>query len=100
MLTTQVEAMGRLNAMLGRSLLDAPDRLADAAPEPNLWLDDEPAASPDAPRTRHKGSNKGSSARVRDTKKPDPSVDRAESDEFGTAYRIRTGDLRLERAVS
>jgi len=50
--------------------------------------DDEPAASPDAPRTRHRGSYKGSSARVRDTKKPDPSVDRAEEGEFGTAYRI------------
>jgi hypothetical protein len=34
------------------------------------------------------------------TEEPDPSVDRVESDEIGTAYRIRTGDLRLERAVS
>jgi hypothetical protein len=31
---------------------------------------------------------------------PDPSVDRADEGEIGTAYRIRTGDLRLERAVS
>jgi hypothetical protein len=52
----------------------------------NLWIDEERAASPDAPRTRHKGSYKGSSGRVRDTKKPDPRVDRAE---IGTAYRNR-----------
>ena len=52
--TIQVEALGRLDAMLGRSLLDAPDVGADEAPDTNLWLDDEPAASPDRPRT-HKG---------------------------------------------
>jgi len=63
--TMQVEAMGRLDAMLGRSLLDAPDVGEDEGPEPNLWLDDEPAASPDAPRTRDKGSSKGSSAEIR-----------------------------------
>ena len=34
------------------------------------------------------------------SRKPDPSLDRAETGEIGTAYRIRTGDLRLERAVS
>jgi len=32
--------------------------------------------------------------------KPDPSVDPGRTGEIGTAYRIRTGDLRLERAVS
>jgi hypothetical protein len=41
----KVEAMGRLDAMLGRSLLDAPDVGEDEAPAPDLWRDDEPAAS-------------------------------------------------------
>ncbi|MGH2382184.1 MAG: site-specific integrase, partial [Candidatus Limnocylindria bacterium] len=54
--TMQVEAMGRLDAILGRSPLDAPDAGQDEAPPANLWLDDEPGASPEAPRTRHKGS--------------------------------------------
>jgi hypothetical protein len=54
--TMQVEAMARLDAMLGRSLLDAPDDGEGEAPAPNLWLDDEPGASPDAPRIRRKGS--------------------------------------------
>ncbi len=83
--TMQVEAMGRLDAMLGRSPLDAPDVGEDEAPAPNLWLDDEPGASPDRPRTRHKGS----SAQNPGTERPDLSSDRAESDEFGTAYRNR-----------
>jgi hypothetical protein len=43
---------------------------------------------------------KGSSGRLRENKTPDPSVDRVDEGGFGTAYRIRTGDLRLERAVS
>jgi hypothetical protein len=42
------------------ALLDAPDVGEDEAPAPNLWLGDEPGASPDAPRTGHKGSHKGS----------------------------------------
>jgi hypothetical protein len=46
----KVEAMGRLDAMLGRSLLDAPDVGEDEAPAPDLWRDCEPAASPDRPR--------------------------------------------------
>jgi len=62
--TMQVEAMARLDAMLGRSLLDAPDDGECEAPAPNLWLDDEPGASQDAPRTRHKGSHKGVPIRV------------------------------------
>jgi hypothetical protein len=82
----------RLDAMLGRSPLDAPEVGEDEAPAPNLWLDDEPGASPDRPRTRHKGSHKGSykgsSAQNPGTERPDLSSDRAESDEFGTAYRI------------
>jgi uncharacterized membrane protein YphA (DoxX/SURF4 family) len=52
------------------------------------------------PRRPDCGILKGASGPRRTTKKPDPSVDRAEIDGFGTAYRIRTGDLRLERAVS
>jgi hypothetical protein len=86
--TMQVEAMARLDAMLGRSLLDAPDVGEGEAPAPNLWLDDEPGASPDAPRTRRKGSYKGSSAEILGNKRPDPSVDRADEGEIGTAYRI------------
>jgi len=54
-----------------------------------IRLDDEPAASADRPRTRHKGSYKGSSAQNPGTERPDLSSDRAESDEFGTAYRNR-----------
>ena len=48
----------------------------------------------------HKGSNKGSPTASEAIAGPDPSVDRADEGEIGTAYRIRTGDLRLERAVS
>ena len=86
--TMQVEAMARLDAMLGRSLLDAPDDGEGEAPAPNLWLDDELGASPDAPRTRHKGSYKGSSTEIQGNKRPDLSSDRAEEGEIGTAYRI------------
>lgn len=89
--TMQVEAMGLLDAILGRSTLDAPEVGEDEAPAPNLWLD-EPPASPDRPRIRHKGSlkgsYKGSYAQNPGTERPDLSSDRAESDEFGTAYRI------------
>jgi hypothetical protein len=46
------------------------------------------------------GGDKGSPDVIETNEGPDPSVDRAENDEIGTAYRIRTGDLRLERAVS
>jgi hypothetical protein len=79
----KVEAMGRLDAMLGRSLLDAPDVGEDEAPAPDLWRDDEPAASPDRPRT-----HKGSSTKIQGNKRPDLNSDRAEEGEFGTAYRI------------
>jgi hypothetical protein len=74
--TMQATAMARLDAILGRG---------DDAP---------PAAESD------KGSNKGSPTPAEASERPDPSVDRARNGEFGTAYRIRTGDLRLERAVS
>ena len=47
--TMQAEAMGRLDAILGRSPLDAPND-ADAAPEePALWLDEEPGPAPPRP---------------------------------------------------
>ena len=74
--TMQATAMARLDAILGRG--------DDAAP----------AAESD------KGSNKGSPTPAEASERPDPSVDRARNGEIGTAYRIRTGDLRLERAVS
>ena len=50
-----------------------------------------------APRTQ---GDKGSPAAAEANEGPDPRSDRAESEGCGTAYRIRTGDLRLERAVS
>jgi hypothetical protein len=68
--------MARLDAILGRG--------DDAAPQTG----------------GDKGSNKGSPAAAETNERPDPNSDRAESGEVGTAYRIRTGDLRLERAVS
>ena len=74
--TMQATAMARLDAILGRG-------------------DDAPPAA-----ERDKGSNKGSPALDEAKERPDPSVHRARNGEFGTAYRIRTGDLRLERAVS
>ena len=49
---------------------------------------------------RDKASKKGSSTLVEPNERPDLSSDRAETGGIGTAYRIRTGDLRLERAVS
>jgi hypothetical protein len=42
-----------------------------------------------APRTAgDKDSNKGSAIRAEANERPDPSVDRAEEGEIGTAYRI------------
>ena len=74
--TMQATAMARLDAILGRG--------DDAAP----------------PSDGDKGSNKGYPTPAEASERPDPSVDRAENGGIGTAYRIRTGDLRLERAVS
>lgn len=37
--TLQAEAMGRLDAVLGRSPLDAPDEGSRQAPPPELWID-------------------------------------------------------------
>jgi hypothetical protein len=74
--TMQATAMVRLDAILGRGDDAAPSSAAD------------------------KGSNKGYPAPDEANERPDPSVDRAAKGEIGTAYRIRTDDLRLERAVS
>ena len=74
--------MARLDSVLGRRSA----RRADAVRAGG--------AGPD------KGPDKGPNRPDAGAKEPDPSVDRALNDEFGTAYRIRTGDLRLERAVS
>ena len=95
-----VEAMGRLDAMLGRSPLDAPDVGEEKAPASQLWLDEVPDEWAARASTRDKGADKGAEGGLRTTKGPDLSSDRAENNEIGTAYRIRTGDLRLERAVS
>jgi hypothetical protein len=74
--TLQTTAMARLDAILGRGDDAAPSGAGD------------------------KGSNKGSRSAAEANEGPDPNSDRAENGEIGTAYRIRTGDLRLERAVS
>ena len=84
--TLQARAMARLDSVLGRAPRRRSARGADAV--------EAGASGPD------KGPDKGPNRRAAGAKEPDPSVDRAENDEFGTAYRIRTGDLRLERAVS
>ena len=42
--TMQTEAMARLDAVLGRSALDAPEPDPDPAAEPVLWVDEEPRA--------------------------------------------------------
>jgi hypothetical protein len=75
----KVEAMGRLDAMLGRSLLDAPDVGEDEAPAPDLWRDDEPAAS-----QIDLGSIRDPRPRFRATSGPIVNSDRAEEGEIGT----------------
>jgi hypothetical protein len=87
--TMQAEATGRLDAVLGRPRLDAPDEASSGArEETGLWLDQESGAAPTPPVHRHKGSHKGSSVVSRRKEKPDLSSDRAETGGFGTAYRI------------
>ena len=98
--TLGVEAMGRLDAVLGRSPLDAPDEGPTEAASAELWVDEEPAAWSLTGSDGDKGPDKGPNAARRATKRPHLSSDRADDGEVGTAYRIRTGDLRLERAVS
>lgn len=92
--TLHAEAMGRLDEILGRRALDVPEGDANELPEePALWLNDEPGTAPTERVQRHKGAHKGAdkgaSGGRRATKKPDLSSDRAETGEFGTAYRIR-----------
>jgi len=88
--TMQAGAMGRLDAILGRSPLDVPEEISAVAPEErvpvadHLWLDHAAGAAAKRPRSR----DKGSSAPNPGTTKPDPSSDRAENEESGTAYRI------------
>jgi hypothetical protein len=96
--TLQAEAMGRLDAVLGRSPLDRPAAAPDQTVE--LWVDEDPQGSSAAAASGDKGPDKGPDAPRLPTKRHDLSSDRAEEGEIGTAYRIRTGDLRLERAVS
>ena len=84
--TLQTRAMARLDSVLGRTPRRRSTRGADAL--------EAGGSRPD------KGPDNGPKRRAAGTEQPDPSVDRAEKGEIGTAYRIRTGDLRLERAVS
>jgi hypothetical protein len=90
--------MGRLDAVLGRSPLDRPAASPDETAE--LRVDEDPEGRPATATRGDKGPDKGPDAPRRATKRPDPNSDRAVDSEIGTAYRIRTGDLRLERAVS
>ena len=98
--TLGVEAMGRLDAVLGRSPLDAPDEGPTEAASAELWVDEDPAAWSLTASNGDKGPDRGPNAAPRTRKRPDPNSDRATSGDVGTAYRIRTDDLRLERAVS
>ncbi len=100
--TLHAEAMGRLDAVLGRSPLDAPDEAPAGGPlQTELWLDHDPGSwSGSTGLAIDKGPHKGPDARRRTTRRPDLNSDRADDGEIGTAYRIRTDDLRLERAVS
>ena len=96
--TLQAEAMGRLDAVLGRSPLDRPAAAPDERAE--LWVDADPEGWSAAATSGDKGPDKGPDDPRRPTKRPDPNSDRADEGGIGTAYRIRTDDLRLERAVS
>jgi hypothetical protein len=83
--TLQARAMARLDSVLGRAPRRRPARGANAA--------DAGGSRPD------KGPDKGPNRRAAGTEEPDPSVDRAQSGEFGTAYRIPSEpSMRLSRA--
>jgi len=69
--------MGRLNAVLGRSPLDAPDEGPAEAESTELWVDEEPAAWSLTGSETDKGPDKGPNAGRRATKRPDLSSDRA-----------------------
>jgi hypothetical protein len=80
----QTEAMARLDAVLGRSPLDRAESWSPRESVTELWLDQESPAD-------HEGTSdpdKGARGRRPATRKPDPSVDRGETGEFGTAYRM------------
>jgi hypothetical protein len=79
--------MARLDAVLGRSPLDRPEEPDPAESVPEVWLDQASAHGATA-ADRHKGADKGARVPRRAKRKPDPSVDRAETGEFGTANRI------------
>jgi integrase len=58
--TMQVEAMGRLDAILGRSAPETLNEASGPAPlEPALWLDQESGAASSRPLNRYKGPGKG-----------------------------------------
>ena len=84
----QTEAMARLDAVLGRSPLDRAESSSPRESVPELWLDQDSPAGHEGTSDRDKGPDKGAWGRRRPRKKPDPSVDRAETGGFGTAYRI------------
>jgi len=74
--TLHAEAMGRLDAVLGRSSLDAPAPNPDEPVQTVLWLDEDPEAWAAATSGSDKGRDKGPNGPRRATKRPDPSVDR------------------------
>jgi hypothetical protein len=73
--TLQARAMARLDTVLGRAPRRRSARGVDAA--------EAGGSGPD------KGPDKGPNRRAAGTDEPDPSVDRAQSGDFGTAYRNR-----------
>jgi hypothetical protein len=73
--TLQAKAMARLDTVLGRA--------------PRRWPARTPRAAATGEPGPHKGPDKGPNRGAAGTKRPDPSVDRAENDEMGTAYRNR-----------
>jgi len=87
--TMQTEAMARLDAVLGRSLLDRAEASSASESAPQLWLDQDSAASGETPPDPDKGADKGAWGPRRPKEKPDPSVDRAKTGEIGTAFRNR-----------
>ena len=98
--TMQTEAMARLDAVLARSALDRHESSPSRESVPELWLDQDAPADHETASDRDKGADKGACG-------PSTANEEARSERgsgrnwrSGTAYRIRTGDLRLERAVS
>lgn len=75
LLTLQAKAMARLDTVLGRASRRRVARDTDAMK--------------DGESRPHKGPDKGPNRRAAASKRPDLNSDRAEDDEFGTAYRNR-----------